>query len=201
MLAPRKVLWSTPEEAVRRASELVPLSDSDTVVDVGCGDGRVLLEWAKLHYALSSSAAEGNETAESASSSEPRRLTTFVGIDTDPERIQTAERAWQKAVQAGQIDPMKVSSQFHCANAISTEGCSLWVKTANVLYLYLTPHGLRRLRPLLDDCPNVRNVVSYMNPLPDVPTAVAEPPRRKRITVPHQPEAAWPLYVYKFAAR
>jgi hypothetical protein len=67
MLAPRKTLWSTPEEVIERVIERTTttcpnteegsssnpddtcwfaLSRDDVVCDVGCGDGRVLLRWA-----------------------------------------------------------------------------------------------------------------------------------------------------------
>jgi len=206
MLAPRKVLWSTPDAAVRRAFELVPLCEADTVVDIGCGEGRVLLEWAKLVC---------NDNSDITATSKRSRSITFVGIDTDPERIQAANRAWQEAVKAEQIgggagdtSPTDASGsggggikimacyrQFHCANAITNP--SLW-KSATVLYLYLTPRGMRQLRPLLDECLQLRYVVSYMNALPDAAALLLLEQNRERVRVPHQPDAAWPLYIYKF---
>ena len=47
MLAPRKTLWSTPGVGVEAACELLRLGTPDKVIDVGCGDGRFLLEAAK----------------------------------------------------------------------------------------------------------------------------------------------------------
>lgn len=48
MLAPRRVLWSSPTEVVQEALDLVgPLSSDDRVVDLGCGDGRFLIGVAK----------------------------------------------------------------------------------------------------------------------------------------------------------
>ena len=47
MLAPRKTLWSTPSAGVEAACQLLRLGAEDKVVDVGCGDGRFLLEAAK----------------------------------------------------------------------------------------------------------------------------------------------------------
>lgn len=205
MLAPRRVLWSTPSAAVQRAFEVVPLSESDVVVDIGCGDGRVLLEWAKLCCSVAQSddeergeAPDATTTSSTGTPSNRNNGLTFIGIDTDPERIQAAERAWEEAVLAEQIDP-GISHRFHCANAVADP--ALW-GSATVLYAYLTPRGMRRMRPLLlpsDDedrrrcCPNLRRAVSYVNALPG-----ADPLRRERIAVPHQPGAAWPLYVYRF---
>ena len=48
MLAPRKKLWSTPDVAVEAAIRLLsPLSPDDVVYDIGCGDGRFLVECAR----------------------------------------------------------------------------------------------------------------------------------------------------------
>ncbi|KAG7385717.1 hypothetical protein PHYPSEUDO_001171 [Phytophthora pseudosyringae] len=47
MLAPRKTLYSTPLSAFRRALELARVSASDVVYDLGCGDGRLLIEAAR----------------------------------------------------------------------------------------------------------------------------------------------------------
>jgi hypothetical protein len=43
MLAPRKKLWSTPLEVVDRAIDLLEINSSDTVVDIGAGDGRFMV--------------------------------------------------------------------------------------------------------------------------------------------------------------
>ncbi|ETK78573.1 hypothetical protein F441_15713 [Phytophthora nicotianae CJ01A1] len=47
MLAPRKTLYSTPLSAFRRALELVHVDASDVVYDLGCGDGRLLIDAAR----------------------------------------------------------------------------------------------------------------------------------------------------------
>lgn len=46
MLAPRKTLYSTPLSVFRQALELVHVDASDVVYDLGCGDGRLLIEAA-----------------------------------------------------------------------------------------------------------------------------------------------------------
>ena len=46
MLAPRKKLWSTPHEVVNKAIEMLKLEAGDVLLDVGCGDGRVMIEAA-----------------------------------------------------------------------------------------------------------------------------------------------------------
>lgn len=50
MLSPRKTLWSTPDAVIDRVVEIVgPLSSADRIVDLGCGDGKVLLRWAEIY--------------------------------------------------------------------------------------------------------------------------------------------------------
>ena len=68
MLAPRKTLWSTPDAGCEAACRLLRLGDRDKVVDVGCGDGRFLLEAA-------------------------RRGATAVGLEIDADRAEVARRA------------------------------------------------------------------------------------------------------------
>ena len=51
MLAPRKTLWSTPISAINHIESWIPqLRDGvDCICDIGCGDGRILLEWSKRY--------------------------------------------------------------------------------------------------------------------------------------------------------
>ena len=46
MLAPKHKLWTTPPAAVTAGLGLLNLTDGDTLVDYGCGDGRALIEAA-----------------------------------------------------------------------------------------------------------------------------------------------------------
>jgi SAM-dependent methyltransferase len=197
MLAPRKILWSTPLEAIERVHYFVPLDGRDTVVDLGCGDGRVLVQWAELfwkhHEATASPRA--NDADATTSDGEPCIMPTFIGIDVDPERIEAARAAWSEAVSSHRI-PSTLSARFHCANAL--DSLELWTNTVTVLYVYLTPRGMRQLRPLLektatDQKPSTDRlrVVSFMNALPN-----AHLIRRECVKVQHQPDAAWPLFFY-----
>jgi len=47
MLAPRKKLWSTPSEVLAKAIEVLEITGDDTVIDIGAGDGRFLLQCAE----------------------------------------------------------------------------------------------------------------------------------------------------------
>jgi SAM-dependent methyltransferase len=179
MLAPRKTLWSTPDAVIEKIVERMELKASDNVLDVGCGDGRVILQWAK---ALSSS-----QSADPAPS--------FVGIDIDPARINEANIALKQARDETSIDT-RIEIAFHCANALESEQL---INEANIIFLYLIPRGLRIIKPLLMkqlSHGKTLEVVSYMSPLVD-----ETPTRVERIPVPHQPEAVWPLYFYKLTAQ
>lgn len=66
MLAPRKKLWSSPSSAIDIALQFAQLDANDIVYDVGCGDGRVLIQMAALSIlpddnASSSSANNGDK--------------------------------------------------------------------------------------------------------------------------------------------
>ncbi|CEG35184.1 FAM173 family [Plasmopara halstedii] len=69
MLAPRKTLHSTPLSIFRRALELVHVDTSDVVYDLGCGDGRLLIE-AALSFGVRA-----------------------VGVEIDSKRVQQARDA------------------------------------------------------------------------------------------------------------
>ncbi|KAF4031326.1 Methyltransferase domain [Phytophthora infestans] len=69
MLAPRRTLHSTPLSAFRRALELVHADASDVVYDLGCGDGRLLIDAAR------------------------RFGVRAVGVEIDPKRAQQARDA------------------------------------------------------------------------------------------------------------
>lgn len=176
MLAPRKTLWSTPDSVITTAWTWIrPLLLEDCkICDIGCGDGRVLLSWARAY------------TAESRrSDNSPQKPPSFLGIDVDIERIEKAKHALEHAQREGSIDPA-LSVTFVCQNAL--EDVSLFAD-AHILFLYLIPRGLRKLYPLLTN----QYVLTYMAALPLEET----PLRHELVAVPHQPGAAWPLYLYK----
>ena len=191
MLAPRKKLWSTPDNAVDEAMERIgPLSSSDNVVDIGCGDGKVILRWA-------SRLSRGIEATESDSPS-------FLGVDIDDERIRQARLSLARCVDEGSIHG-SVRVTFVCANALEQQ--SLFMD-ATVVFLYLIPRGLRIIHPMLRQVVSCRSttnesgsshpslrVITYMAPL------VGEVPYHTiKIAIPHQPGAHWPLYIYRIEA-
>lgn len=175
MLAPRKTLWSTPDTVISKAWAWVrPLLVEDCkIYDIGCGDGRVLLSWARAYTAESSCRIH-------------IKPPSFYGIDVDSERIQQAQRELEHAQREGLIDPA-LSVTFICENAL--EHISLFAD-AHIVFLYLIPRGLRILYPLLTSKPYV---LTYMAAL----STEEIPLHHEMVAVPHQPGAAWPLYLYK----
>lgn len=178
MLAPRKTLWSTPEVVVDAAIQLIGrLQPSDKIIDIGCGDGRVLLQWA--------------------ASPQVTRGVSLVGVDIDEERIQSANAALNAARQEGTIDDDAAELTFLCANALEA-----WDKVclgATIFFLYLIPRGLRRIQPLLlkhvQDTGQSIRVLTYMAPLPGCSAQEVV-----KVSVPHQPGATWPLYYYEISS-
>ena len=71
MLAPRKTLWSTPQEAMEQAIAFfdvrfaflrvdhrfcfLQLTEEDVVYDIGCGDGRFLVSYPLILFPIHSS--------------------------------------------------------------------------------------------------------------------------------------------------
>lgn len=197
MLAPRKKLWSTPSAAIDVAANLIQLTSSDTLYDVGCGDGRVIIHLA---------------------STTPCHR--FVGIEIDEDRAREAQTNVEQARLAGQI-PEGVSIVIRRENALEVD-----YSEATAVFLYLVPRGLRLIKPVLLQRQNARQnqgsgtssgsnggsatttittttstddtiaadqlrVVTYMAGFVD------ERYTKKELCTPdHQEGAAWPIYLY-----
>ncbi len=179
MLAPRKTLWSTPLSAVDHLQNWIPLQDNDKVCDIGCGDGRILLEWAQRV------------------SSEPNvPKINFLGIDIDGHRIELCQESLHQKQRCGSIHE-NISIDFVCANALES---SELLDKATIIFLYLIPRGLKLIHTLLErhktTIEGPLQVVSYMSKLPDATIT-----DRALLQVEHQPGAAWPLYYYKLSWR
>eukprot|EP00934_Nitzschia_sp_Nitz4_P005137 Nitzschia sp. Nitz4//scaffold35_size145790//118964//119524//NITZ4_003051-RA/size145790-processed-gene-0.213-mRNA-1//1//CDS//3329549187//5127//frame0 len=176
MLAPRKTLWSTPLSVVDHLMEWIPLEESARICDIGCGDGRVLLEWAKR---ISTGRPE---------SSIPKL--TLMGIDIDQERINQCHQHLEQS--RDEIHP-NLSIEFVCENALNAT--SLW-EGATIFFLYLIPRGLKLIHPMLQQLQKSNgkplHVVSYMSKLPGESVTC-----RANLEVEHQPGASWPCYYYR----
>eukprot|EP00523_Entomoneis_sp_CCMP467_P011484 CAMPEP_0168726402 /NCGR_PEP_ID=MMETSP0724-20121128/4650_1 /TAXON_ID=265536 /ORGANISM="Amphiprora sp., Strain CCMP467" /LENGTH=265 /DNA_ID=CAMNT_0008773215 /DNA_START=1174 /DNA_END=1971 /DNA_ORIENTATION=- len=173
MLAPRKTLWSTPRPVLDHVIGLVsPLQPNDVVCDIGCGDGRCILEWATAYSRELLLSKEPSSSGSSANrddivdSTESPTTAGFVGLDIDPHRIQHATDALTRARREGTIPASldvqfhalararregtisaALDVQFHCANAL--ERPDLFRERATIVFLYLIPRGLQLIRPLL----------------------------------------------------
>mmetsp|Transcript_28294 Transcript_28294/g.41062 ORF Transcript_28294/g.41062 Transcript_28294/m.41062 type:complete len:196 (+) Transcript_28294:94-681(+) len=173
MLAPRKKLWSTPSCAIQIATQFANLTSNDILYDVGCGDGRVLIQMA-------------SETP----------CQTLIGIEIDAERAMEAKENIAQAMKSGQI-PSDTSIKVVCQNALEVD-----YSDATVVFLYLIPRGLRLIKSVLlrGRCPTEETtntllpplcVITYMAPFAD------EQYERKEIcVVDHQKGAEWPIYLY-----
>lgn len=189
MLAPRKTLWSTPLSAVNQLSNWIHLKDNDKVCDIGCGDGRILLEWAQRISAI-----ESYDHDNSGRSNVPIPKVTFLGIDIDPTRIELCHNSLYELQQSGKIHE-NLSIHFVCANALESSDL---LHHATIIFLYLIPRGLKLIYPLLEQhkmtIQEPLQVVSYMSKLPGATVT-----DRALLQVEHQPGAAWPLYYYKLS--
>jgi SAM-dependent methyltransferase len=150
-----------------------------TLIDIGCGDGRVLLSWAEM--------ISTKYKYESVTPS-----ISFLGIDIDPGRIEECQRKLALAKSEGKILP-EMKLNFVCANAL--ESFDLF-QQATVFFLYLIPRGVKQIHPMLVQhrkrSKSVIRVATYMSKLPsETPTG------RVLCHVDHQNGAAWPLYFYE----
>jgi len=181
MIAPRKKLWSTPDAVIDAVIEWMPLRDTDCVVDIGCGDGRCILRWAK-HLCQQART--------------PQTPITFVGIDIDDDRIHVAKEACRLAIKSNELDPTIAQLEFHAMNALESQDI---VSRGTVFFLYLIPRGLKIIKPMifkaLGEASHQKSIrcATYMSPMPDE-VAI----RHEKIGVMHQTGAAWPLFYYEF---
>mmetsp|Transcript_10386 Transcript_10386/g.24952 ORF Transcript_10386/g.24952 Transcript_10386/m.24952 type:complete len:246 (-) Transcript_10386:513-1250(-) len=227
MLAPRKTLWSTPRPVLDHVIGLVsPLQPNDVVCDIGCGDGRCILEWATAYSRELLLSKEPSSSGSSANrddivdSTESPTTAGFVGLDIDPHRIQHATDALTRARREGTI-PASLDVQFHCANAL--ERPDLFRERATIVFLYLIPRGLQLIRPLLmlvgttkegedDDCRETDPDDDQIDDDGNAPIPIAsrtiisymaplpdmpEGTLVRRDKITVQTDTAWPVYVYR----
>ena len=183
MLAPRKKLWSTPHSAVRTAARLLDLAEEDVLYDIGCGDGRVLIDLA---------------------SCTPCR--NLIGVEIDPDRASEAERNVARAYAHGTIGGDQ-SVRIDVGNGLETD-----LSGITAAFLYLVPRGLRLIKPRIIEAAermrsgdNIEGVQTGETPLPAlrVVTYMAgfegeTPVATDVCRVEHQEGAAWPIYFYHF---
>ena len=132
----------TDKTAIQEVVRLANFQSTDVLYDIGCGDGRVLIE------AVRSS-----------------KLTSAVGVEYDQ---KYAKRAGHAVSDAGLDDFIKI---------IHGDACRIAMDDATVLFVYLVPEGLMKIRPKLIEmlerggCRILSNIFS----IPDLePTRVFE---------------------------
>lgn len=104
--------WAaTSDERIERAFDLASLAEGDHLVDLGCGDGRVLLRAAVLRGA---------------------RVT---GVELDAELAEAARRLLAQHQAVGEV--------------IEADFAVVPLDDADVVFAYLSPSTLQRLRPAL----------------------------------------------------
>ena len=120
--------WAaTSDEGIDQALQLAGLRPGERLLDLGCGDGRVLLR-----------AAEGYGAA-------------VTGIELDPDLAQTA----RFVLQAAGVDGTVLEADFEAVDI-----------DADVVFAFLSPATLQRLRPRLAALPPSCRVVTTGYPVP-----------------------------------
>ena len=224
MLAPRKKLWSTPSSAVDVALDFAsPLKPDDVVFDVGCGDGRVLIQMASRSVVpvesgtardLSSRSCADDGRATGRRKQDHHYCRQFVGIEISEERAAEARRNVQSARESEEV-PSHVRIDIICANALDTEAIDY--SRATVIFLYLVPRGLRLIKPIIwpdagarggtgsVDAPNGSSrLINGDNGKVKrriitymSPFEGVDHQRKECCEVHHQSGAAWPVYFYE----
>ena len=182
----------------------IPLQPNDVILDVGCGDANVLLQWATL---VSSSIHESNNDNHNDNHTKnSTAIIKFLGIEIDKERAALATENVERAYREGMLDRNKVTIQIHCGNALDNDSMSDWFAQATIVFLYLIPRGLRLIQPLLRTAATTATatnrgksplrVITYMSPLAEEMLV-----SQRYCTVKHQPGSAWPLYLYHIVGK
>ena len=112
--------------------------------DVGCGDGRVLIQMASKSIPVGSTFnASSSSSSDIARNSQHHYCHQFIGIEISPERAEEARANIQHAKHNNLIG-QHVSVEIKCVNALQVD-----YTDATVIFLYLVPRGLRLIRPIL----------------------------------------------------
>lgn len=145
----------------RELTLLDTLLSTTKVYDVGCGDGRVLIQMASMSVQLQIDTTNcENKTSPSTDSTTTNTAETadedlnikqhqrhhchnFIGIEISPERTLEAQINIQNA-KSTNIIPPHVNIEVMCANALEVD-----YGKATVVFLYLVPRGLRLMKPIL----------------------------------------------------
>ena len=175
MLAPRKKLWSTPDVAVAAAIRLLsPLTTNDVVYDIGCGDGRFLVECATQIGCR------------------------CVGIEID--EVRAAEAV--SKVEAAGLSHLVSIIVGNALEADFSEATAMFLylipRGLRIMLPMLRAHSSTASRK------KSLKVATYMKGFrePDTESGEEEFIRElvsvAKVTPPHQPDAQWPVYLFEF---
>lgn len=165
-------------DAIQHAIKLFDIRSNDTIYDLGAGDGRFLFEVAKSY--------PDNEC---------------IGIDIDQDLVDRARKNRRTKY------PHLTNAEFFTGNLVSwgespndleffqQRAYKRLVDSATIIYVFLVPKGLRKIKPLLEVIVEKRKkeerglkVVAYMFRVPDW-----QPARVDRCS-----KGGAPLYLYTF---
>ncbi len=200
MLAPRKVLHSTPPYVLKAAFTIAELRPTDLLLDVGCGDGRALVA-AAVQIGSRGIGWEINpeRSAEAVAAVESAGLEERIRIHTGNVLSDAEPQLWELfgSILRGEVSP----SQAKSTNRL--EACK-----GLVVLLYLTEYGVRKLLPMFLEAAACRDpslgpirVLSYVYPFPRDCARGSAPRQFKHWCAdPENPDRSFPLFLYSFQA-
>ena len=197
MLAPRKVLHSTPGYVLKAAFEIAELRPTDLLIDVGCGDGRALVA-AAVQIGCHGIGWEINpqRSAEAIAAVQSAGMEERIAIHTGNVLSDADSKLWELfgSVLRGEATVSRRTSgrMVDCAGL--------------VVLLYLTEYGVRKLLPVFmdaaacrDPCLGPIRVVSYVYPFPRECACGSAPQHVKHWCAdPDNPNRSFPLFFYTF---
>ena len=206
MLAPRKVLHSTPSYVLDVAFELASLQPSDLVLDVGCGDGRTLV-LANQRCGCLGIGWEINpeRSAEAQAAVDAAGLGRHISVHMGNVLSNARPELWPlfESVLTGGGSSSGGPGEAMPDGTVSlapegSAGCR-----GLVILLYLSGPGVRKLLPFLTAAAAARDpslgpirVLSYVYPF----LSPAAPPAHKAWCAdPENPDRTFPLFFYTFA--
>lgn len=119
------------DDIVRGALKMAGVDKNTVVVDLGCGDGRVLVTAAKMYGCKA------------------------YGVDLDPQRVKESQQAVHKL---GLNDLVAVERKNLFDVQLHKLGVA---KGPIVIFLYLLPEMIERLLPALFKCPKGTQIVAH----------------------------------------
>ena len=197
MLAPRKVLHSTPPYVLKVAFTIAELRPTDLLLDVGCGDGRALVA-AAVQIGSRGIGWEINpeRSAEAIAAVENAGLQERIAIHTGNVLSDAEPQLWELfgSILRGEVP----ASQATTDGVESCEGL--------VVLLYLTEYGVRKLLPMFLEAAACRDpslgpirVLSYVYPFPRDCARGSAPPQKKHWCAdPENPDRSFPIFLYSF---